>query len=80
MAEDFEDRGVSCSGWDHSGCEGSRYCPPRCPRFVDRAGAALLIEPYEPDWWDALVGMYEIIGVGSITLGLPPASTERTER
>jgi hypothetical protein len=40
----------------------------------------LLIEPYEPDWWDALVGMYEIIGVGSITLGLPPASTERTER
>ncbi|QSW97688.1 GNAT family N-acetyltransferase [Haloterrigena alkaliphila] len=68
----------ACTGWDNTGCEGTEYCPPRCPRFVDRQGTALLIRPYDPDRYDALVAMYESIQTS--TMGLPPSRRETLER
>ena len=79
MADRSGDAGVACDGWDYSGCEGTKYCPPRCPRFVDGDGTALLVRPYESDHRDALVQMYEEIDADSRTLGLPPESREGIE-
>jgi len=60
----------ACTGWDNTTCEGSEYCPPRCPRFIDDEGTAVLIRPYRPEQDDALRAMYEAIETS--TMGLPP--------
>nr|WP_275040450.1 GNAT family N-acetyltransferase [Haloterrigena salina] len=67
-----------CSGWDNSECEGSRHCPPRCPRFVDDEGTPVLIRPYGPDRRDAVLAMYDAIE--SSTMGLPPEHRDDRER
>jgi len=36
------DDASACRGWDNTRCEGTPYCPPRCPRFVDKLGTPLL--------------------------------------
>ena len=79
MVDRSETTGVACDGWDYTGCEGTKYCPPRCPRFIDGDDTAVLIEPYGSDHRDALVEMYEGIDADSRTLGLPPDSRERIE-
>lgn len=79
MAHYSQETGAVCNAWDYTDCEGTEYCPPRCPRFFDREGTALLVEPYGPDHWDALVEMYEGIDTHNRTLGLPPASNEQLE-
>ena len=79
MADRSEAVGVACGGWDYTNCEGTKYCPPRCPRFIDSDGTAVLIRPYESDHWDTLVQMYEEIDTDSRTLGLLPSSHERIE-
>ncbi|WP_435079664.1 GNAT family N-acetyltransferase [Halococcus sp. AFM35] len=77
MTRNSKDTGAVCNAWDYTDCKGTEYCPPRCPRFFDTEGTALLIKPYEPDHWKVLVEMYEDIDTYSRTLGLPPSSSER---
>lgn len=68
--------GNTCEYWVPSNCEGTRHCPPRCPRFVDDRGKAWLIRPYEPSDREALIGTYLDFDPGQRAQGLPP----RTER
>ena len=51
------DDGSACRGWDNTRCEGTPYCPPRCPRFVDKFGTPLLF--FDPA--DAGVGAEAIL-------------------
>lgn len=69
----------ACSGWDRSECTGTPYCPPRCPRFVDDRGKALVVRPVEGGERDlaALLAMYERLDPTDRTMGVPPASPER---
>ncbi|WP_435064608.1 GNAT family N-acetyltransferase [Halobaculum sp. EA56] len=69
----------ACDGWDNSECEGTPYCPPRCPRYVDPEGAAYVVRPFEPADRDALVEMYGTIDPESRTRGLPPTSRSGIE-
>lgn len=69
------DRDDACSFWDNAACTGTPYCPPRCPRFVDREEVPLVISPYEDDF-EALVAMYEDIDGDNRTVGLPPLGRE----
>ncbi|MFC7045891.1 GNAT family N-acetyltransferase [Halobacteriaceae archaeon GCM10025711] len=78
--DDSSDSGVACSAWDHSGCEGTPYCPPRCPRFVDKYGAALIVRPLEPADRDQLVAMYLDFPHEHRSMGLPPANRKQVER
>lgn len=65
--------------WDHTDCEGSIHCPPRCPRFVDKTGTTLLVRPYGPDDYDALVAMYGKFDPTQRAQGLPPQTPARLE-
>lgn len=47
----------TCSVWRPEECMGTPACPPRCPRFVDRQGRAVLVEPREPPFGDAAPGL-----------------------
>jgi hypothetical protein len=52
IARAAADDSTVCTYWNHFECEGTDRCPPRCPRYVDRYGAPLLIKPVdtvEPD-------------------------------
>lgn len=71
--------GAACPIWDHSSCEGTAHCPPRCPRFVDGAGVPLVIGPYERRDFEALVVMYDDLDEASRTMGLPPERTADIE-
>ncbi|MEF8775890.1 MAG: acetate--CoA ligase family protein [Haloarculaceae archaeon] len=54
----------SFDAWWPSACEGTPACPPRCPRYVDETGTALLVEPRDPP-------------VGAGTEGLAPPEADR---
>lgn len=60
----------ACTGWNNGGCEGTPFCPPRCPRFFDGSGRAYLARAYEERDFDSLVEMYE--STTDSTMGLPP--------
>ncbi|WP_255171566.1 GNAT family N-acetyltransferase [Natrononativus amylolyticus] len=62
----------ACGLWTADGCDGTPYCPPRCPQFVDRDGDAYLILPLEDEGVDVLVSMYRTFDPGSRAMGLPP--------
>lgn len=68
--------GDGCAGWDNSGCEGSPYCPPRCPRFVDARGTPLLVRPIEETAVDAdaLLSLYDR-GAATDSVAYPPYVT-----
>lgn len=70
----------ACDGWDSSRCEGTPFCPPRCPRFSDRESATGLVRPSRPTDVDALVEMYLDLGPADRTLGLPPATESGLRR
>lgn len=70
--------GDACPVWDNAECEGTPHCPPRCPRYFDRTDAPLLVRPLREEDVSPLVAMYETIE--STTLGLPPATRDRTEQ
>lgn len=70
--------GDRCPVWDNAECEGTPHCPPRCPRYFDRTDAPLLVRPLREADVESLVEMYE--AVESTTLGLPPATRDRTEQ
>ncbi|RQG95253.1 GNAT family N-acetyltransferase [Natrarchaeobius chitinivorans] len=76
---DGEDQGGSaCTAWNTAECTGTPYCPPRCPRFFDRTGLPILVQPLQERDLDRLAGMYE--SIESSTLRLPPPTRERIER
>ncbi|MDF9748496.1 GNAT family N-acetyltransferase [Natrinema salsiterrestre] len=71
--------GTSCNIWDNSECQGTPYCPPRCPRFEGKDGTPLLVRPYESDDRDALVSMYADLDLYSRAMGLPPATVPKID-
>lgn len=69
----------SCDGvWNNGECEGSPYCPPRCPRFTDKEGTPLLVLPYDPSDREPLLDMYDAFPDYDRAQGLPPHNRERT--
>lgn len=71
--------GTACDSWDNTECEGTPYCPPRCPRYVDPGGTPYVVQLFDPEDLDSLVGMYETIEPESRASGLPPPSRSATE-
>jgi len=69
----------TCSYWAPTECEGSAHCPPRCPRFVDRAGEAWLVRPATDADREALIEMYDDFAPGEQAQGLPPRHRPRLE-
>lgn len=66
-----------CSSWDNTACEGTRFCPPRCPRATADDGTPFLVRPYQPADFDLLVAMYEEFDDSAATMGLPPFTRAR---
>ena len=54
-------------------CTCSRYCPPRCPRFVDKQGSRWTVRPARNADTDRLAALYQSFGAADRTLGVPPA-------
>jgi len=79
MNESTATSNPSCTGWDNSACEGTEYCPPRCPRFVDSEGVARIARPFEESDFESLVEMYDSLDSYSRTQGIPPASRPQIE-
>lgn len=71
------DDAVACEGWDASECEGTVHCPPRCPRFVDKAGARWTIRPAVREDAAPLAEMYEGFETADRAQGLPPVTRDR---
>ncbi|MXV62713.1 GNAT family N-acetyltransferase [Natronorubrum sp. JWXQ-INN-674] len=67
----------TCSAWDPANCTGTTGCPPRCPRFIDKRGEAVLVEPYSPSRFDGLVSMYVDYPERHRSMGIPPVTRER---
>jgi len=69
------------AAWDHTECPGTVGCPPRCPRFLDRAGAALTIRPVEAAAGDyaALRSFYEDYPHRHRSMSLPPLATAQLD-
>ncbi|APW97115.1 histone acetyltransferase [Halobiforma lacisalsi AJ5] len=65
--------------WDPSRCTRTEHCPPRCPRFVDKEGRAMLVRRVEPGDRDRLLEMYERFDDSYRAQGLPPMSADRRE-
>lgn len=71
----------ACSAWNPSQCEGTAGCPPRCPRFVDKRGEAILIEPFDDSRFDRddLAAMYADYPEAYRSMGLPPVGRNRID-
>jgi len=72
----------ACGGWNVDGCEGTPFCPPRCPRFVGKHGTAFLIRqlPVSEDLPDALVEMYREYPREHRSMGVPPTTEKQIRR
>ena len=70
---------AACNVWDNSECEGTPYCPPRCPRFRDRNDTVYVARPYQPNDREALLAMYEKIDDYNRAMGLPPKARSQLE-
>lgn len=70
---------AACNAWSAAECTGTPHCPPRCPRFTDAEGNALLVRPYRSAHLRDLVAMYDDLDGYSRTLGLPPATASQIE-
>lgn len=77
MSRDDDADAVACEGWNGSECEGTVHCPPRCPRFVDEAGARWTVRPAVRADAAALAEMYEGFDGDDRAQGLPPVTRER---
>jgi len=71
------DDAIRCDYWDPSGCDGSRHCPPRCPRFVDSEGDPLVITPAERSDSAALTTFYAECNPGADGPDQPPFEPDR---
>jgi GNAT superfamily N-acetyltransferase len=69
----------ACSFWDAGRCAGTPYCPPRCPRFVDKYGEGLLVRPFEASDREALSAMYRDYAPEHRSMGLPPVTPGRID-
>lgn len=63
-----------CTGWDHSECKGTSYCPPRCPKFLSSKNIDYICRPYRVDDRESLLSMYNGIEDQNRAQGLPPKS------
>jgi RimJ/RimL family protein N-acetyltransferase len=68
---------TGCVGWDNSACRGTECCPPRCPRFIDKAGVGWTFRPAQKGDEDRLVAFYDSFDTDDRTLGIPPAADHR---
>ncbi|MBX0325336.1 GNAT family N-acetyltransferase [Halomicroarcula sp. F13] len=80
MNENVAETNSACTGWDNSSCEGTEYCPPRCPRFVDKEGVPRIARRFEPADFDAVVDMYDGLDSYSRTQGIPPATRSQIKK
>ena len=71
---------ATCSAWNPSECEGTTGCPARCPRFVDKQGELLLVEPYDSAYYDGLVSMYDDYPLEHRSMGVPPLRAAGIDR
>lgn len=69
----------ACDGWNNSACEGSSLCPPRCPRYIDTEGTAVVIRPLDEQETSLLIRMYEDLDKDHQTMGLPPETSDAIE-
>ncbi|SDJ49938.1 GNAT family N-acetyltransferase [Natronorubrum texcoconense] len=69
----------TCSAWDPTNCTGTEGCPPRCPRFIDKRGDPVLVEPYSASRFEDLVSMYVDYPQRHRSMGIPPATRARIE-
>jgi len=67
----------SCGGWDNSGCEGTPYCQPRCPRFIDKAGGTWVFRGATEEDIEKLLEMYNAFGPENRAQGIPPGIERR---
>jgi GNAT superfamily N-acetyltransferase len=74
-----ESAAEACSVWDAGRCTGTPYCPPRCPRFVDKYGNGLLVRPFEASDREALGAMYRDYAPEHRSMGLPPVTPRRID-
>lgn len=79
-SDEAEQAGAACSAWDNSRCEGTQFCPARCPRAYDDEGRPYIVRPFDDGDDDALLGMYDDMDREPPTLGLPPATHEHRKR
>ncbi|RQG87900.1 GNAT family N-acetyltransferase [Natrarchaeobius halalkaliphilus] len=70
---------AACGRWDNSDCTGTPFCPPRCPRFADRDGEAMIVELAQQADYYPLVSMYDEMGAEQQTMGIPPLTRGRVE-
>ncbi len=70
---------IACNGWDNADCEGTPYCPPRCPRFEGTEGRPLLVRPYRPEDRRALTELYDGVDEQGQSADLPLAAIVRTD-
>lgn len=70
---------MECGIWDNSECIGTPYCPPRCPRFVDKKGTPLVVRPYREADYGSLIEMYVELDDEHRTMQIPPESREKVE-
>jgi len=80
MNETVDENSAVCTGWDNSTCEGTEYCPPRCPRFVDKEGVPRIARRFESADFEAIVDMYDNLDSFSRTRGIPPATRPKIEQ
>lgn len=71
MTDDYTSAN-KCDYWDHTRCQGTDYCPPRCPRFFDKEGTPIIIRQFEEDDLEDLTQMYVTLDEVNRTMGLPP--------
>lgn len=75
----MDDATGACGRWEPSDCRGTPYCPPRCPRFVDKEGVPLVVRRVERADLDDVVAMYRALDDYQRALGLPPAAEKLPE-
>lgn len=73
------DAGQQAPTWDHSNCEGTKGCPPRCPRFVDKKETPLRLCPYNETAFEALVDFYDEYPSRHRSMSLPPLTRPQVE-
>ncbi|MHC3439305.1 N-acetyltransferase family protein [Natrialbaceae archaeon A-gly3] len=67
----------TCPVWNPAACDGTEGCPPRCPRFVDKCGDHLLVEPASTADLEGIAAMYDDYPGEHRSMGLPPVLTEQ---
>jgi len=70
--------GTACGGWKNTDCEGTPYCPPRCPRFEDDEGRPLLVRPFRGGDREDLLALYESVDEHDPEVNLPESAVART--